>query len=90
MQIFSNCPFRQIRYFLTFDSMDLDGSTKYDGVRRLTNSDRNPYFPSRWKLYWWNNFNWEEYNKVNSPHRPLLFLPPTTFYFKLHQQLLVY
>lgn len=45
--------------------MVLDDPSKYDRVRRLTNSDSNPYFPSQWKIYWWNNFSWEEYNTVN-------------------------
>ncbi|XP_031715152.1 protein mono-ADP-ribosyltransferase TIPARP-like [Anarrhichthys ocellatus] len=51
---------------LVFDSMEINDSSKYDGVRRLTNSDSliiNPYFPSKWKIYWWNNQDWEEYNK---------------------------
>ncbi|XP_074481935.1 protein mono-ADP-ribosyltransferase TIPARP-like [Sebastes fasciatus] len=57
-----------VRYSLSFDSMELDNSTrpKYDGVRRLTNSDsvvKNPYFPSKWRIYWWNILDWEEYNK---------------------------
>ncbi|XP_051249109.1 protein mono-ADP-ribosyltransferase TIPARP-like [Dicentrarchus labrax] len=55
-----------LRYSLNFEEMELDDSSKYDGVRRLTNSDslvRNPYFPSVWKIYWWNNFDWEEYSK---------------------------
>ncbi|XP_022604820.1 TCDD-inducible poly [ADP-ribose] polymerase-like [Seriola dumerili] len=55
-----------MRYRLNFDLMELDDPSKYDGVRRLTNSDsplRNPYFPSKWKIYWWNSFNWEQYNK---------------------------
>ncbi|KAF3705228.1 TCDD-inducible poly [ADP-ribose] polymerase [Channa argus] len=33
---------------------------------RLSNSEspvKNPYFPSKWKLYWWNNFTWEEYDR---------------------------
>lgn len=62
------CFFRHVRYTLNFDSMELDDPSKYDAVRRLTNSDSlvsNPYFPSKWKIYWWNNFEWEEYNKVN-------------------------
>nr|XP_033470322.1 protein mono-ADP-ribosyltransferase TIPARP-like [Epinephelus lanceolatus] len=51
---------------LNFDSMDVDDISKYDKVRRLTNSDsliRNPHFPSRWKFFWWNSMDWEEYNK---------------------------
>uniref|UniRef100_A0A665VBY7 Poly [ADP-ribose] polymerase n=1 Tax=Echeneis naucrates TaxID=173247 RepID=A0A665VBY7_ECHNA len=56
-----------LRYELNFDSMELDGSLKYNGVRRLSNSDsleRNHYFPSEWKIYWWGDLTWEEYNKV--------------------------
>lgn len=48
--------------------MELAKHSKYDSVRRLTNSDSlvsNPYFPSKWKIYWWNNLSWEEFNKVN-------------------------
>ncbi|XP_047431891.1 protein mono-ADP-ribosyltransferase TIPARP-like [Mugil cephalus] len=59
----------QIRYTLNFDLMELDDPSKYDIVRRLTNSDsllKNPYFPSKWKLYWWNNRSWEEYNQTLS------------------------
>ncbi|XP_044199385.1 protein mono-ADP-ribosyltransferase TIPARP-like [Thunnus albacares] len=55
-------------YRLIFDSMELDDPSKYDGVRRLTNSDSlisNPYFPSKWQIYWW-NFGWEEYDKDTS------------------------
>uniref|UniRef100_A0A3Q3AVP0 Poly [ADP-ribose] polymerase n=1 Tax=Kryptolebias marmoratus TaxID=37003 RepID=A0A3Q3AVP0_KRYMA len=40
---------RQVCYTLSFDSMELDDLSKYDGVRRLTNSDsaiRNPHFPT--------------------------------------------
>uniref|UniRef100_UPI0037E7BF02 protein mono-ADP-ribosyltransferase TIPARP-like n=1 Tax=Semicossyphus pulcher TaxID=241346 RepID=UPI0037E7BF02 len=54
------------RYCLNFDTMDLGDQSKYDEVRRLTNSDslvKNPYFPSKWRIYWWNNHNWEEYEK---------------------------
>ncbi|XP_041636996.1 protein mono-ADP-ribosyltransferase TIPARP-like [Cheilinus undulatus] len=53
-------------YSLNFDSMELNIVSKYDAVRRLTNSDnpfRNHFFPSKWKIYWWNNFTWEEYEK---------------------------
>uniref|UniRef100_A0A8C3AXK8 Uncharacterized protein n=1 Tax=Cyclopterus lumpus TaxID=8103 RepID=A0A8C3AXK8_CYCLU len=41
-----------------------DGYTEY---RRLTNSDslvNNPYFPCKWKIYWWNGVDWEEYDQV--------------------------
>ncbi|GAA6221073.1 TCDD-inducible poly [ADP-ribose] polymerase-like [Lates japonicus] len=58
-----------IRYSLNFNTMELDDSSKYDGVRRLTNSDspvKNPFFASEWKIYWWNNLSWEEYNKSMS------------------------
>ncbi|XP_024860753.1 protein mono-ADP-ribosyltransferase TIPARP [Kryptolebias marmoratus] len=54
----------QVCYTLSFDSMELDDLSKYDGVRRLTNSDsaiRNPHFPSQLKLYWWNDNNFQEY-----------------------------
>ncbi|KAG7497591.1 mono-ADP-ribosyltransferase TIPARP-like isoform X1 [Solea senegalensis] len=54
------------RYTLTFDIMEVDDPSIYDGVRRLTNSDapeRNSYFPSSWKIYWWNNTTWKEYDE---------------------------
>ncbi|XP_026219305.1 protein mono-ADP-ribosyltransferase TIPARP-like isoform X2 [Anabas testudineus] len=52
-----------VHYSLNLDSMELDDSSKYDAVRRLTTSDKNPYFPSTWKTYWWNGLVWKEYNK---------------------------
>lgn len=59
---FKHC--RNDAYNLNFDLMELDDSSKYDGVRRLTNFD-SLNFPSKWKIYWWNNFAWEEYNQVS-------------------------
>lgn len=75
--------YRHIRYSLNFNTMELDDSSKYDGVRRLTNSDsqvKNPFFASEWKIYWWNNLSWEEYNKV---HVFFLFCFSTIFFFVL-------
>uniref|UniRef100_A0A8D2ZSW3 Uncharacterized protein n=1 Tax=Scophthalmus maximus TaxID=52904 RepID=A0A8D2ZSW3_SCOMX len=72
------CDVDQERFTLNFDSMALDKVTKYDAVRRLSNTDspiRNPHFPNRWKIYWWNNLTWEEYNSVN-----ILFPPPPPLY----------
>lgn len=54
---------------LGFESMAVDGTYKYESARRLSNSDSliiNPYFPTKWKLYWW-DFGWEEYDQVNIP-----------------------
>ncbi|MEQ2243063.1 hypothetical protein ILYODFUR_003176 [Ilyodon furcidens] len=54
----------QTCYTLNFDSMELDDLSKYDGVRRLTNSESaesNPYFPSRWKIYWCDDVDFKEY-----------------------------
>ncbi|XP_054480881.1 protein mono-ADP-ribosyltransferase TIPARP-like [Anoplopoma fimbria] len=51
---------------LVFDSMEINDSSQYNEARRLTNSDsvvKNPYFPSKWKIYWWSNQVWVEYNK---------------------------
>ncbi|XP_060937944.1 protein mono-ADP-ribosyltransferase TIPARP-like [Limanda limanda] len=48
---------------LFFESMEPDELSTYGGVRRLSNSDRNPYFPSKWKIYWWTDSGWEEYKK---------------------------
>ncbi|KAM3587533.1 uncharacterized protein V6R79_008203 [Siganus canaliculatus] len=58
-------------YKLNFKSMKLvPRSYKYNAVRRLTNSDRpillNRFSPNCWKIYWWNNFDWEEYGKYIS------------------------
>ncbi|XP_071368336.1 protein mono-ADP-ribosyltransferase TIPARP-like [Centroberyx affinis] len=53
-------------YSLNFESMDLDNPSKYDGIRRLSNTDdpaKNPYFPGKWQIYWWNNLNWQEYKE---------------------------
>lgn len=55
--------FSQNGYSISFDSRNKTLRT----VRRLTNSDsatKNPYFPSKWKMYWWNNSNFEEYETV--------------------------
>lgn len=63
-------PSSTAHYYLNFDSLELEDESKYDSVRRLANSDRadrNPYFPSKWRIHWWNDFRWEEYNKVNVP-----------------------
>ncbi|KAM4712359.1 protein mono-ADP-ribosyltransferase TIPARP-like [Anableps anableps] len=52
-------------YILNFDSMELDNLSKYDGVRRLTNSDSaesNPHFPSKWKVYWRDDMDFKEYS----------------------------
>nr|XP_004548466.1 TCDD-inducible poly [ADP-ribose] polymerase isoform X2 [Maylandia zebra] len=52
------------RYTLKFDSMKLDDSSVYDGVRRLSNTNskiKNPHFASQSKIYWW-NISWQEYN----------------------------
>ncbi|CAJ1054692.1 protein mono-ADP-ribosyltransferase TIPARP-like [Xyrichtys novacula] len=56
-------------YCLDFDSMELDDLSKYDTVRRLTNSDslaKNQYFPSKLKIYWWDSQNWTEYEEAVS------------------------
>ncbi|XP_034382730.1 protein mono-ADP-ribosyltransferase TIPARP-like [Cyclopterus lumpus] len=54
---------------LDFDSMEIIDSYRYTEYRRLTNSDslvNNPYFPCKWKIYWWNGVDWEEYDQVVS------------------------
>lgn len=59
--------FRSHRLSLIFDTMLMSDTSKYSGVRRLTNSDcltRNPYFPSKYKIYWLNYPEWHEYNQV--------------------------
>uniref|UniRef100_UPI003AAB411B protein mono-ADP-ribosyltransferase TIPARP-like n=1 Tax=Centroberyx gerrardi TaxID=166262 RepID=UPI003AAB411B len=53
-------------YSLNFESMELDNPSNYDGIRRLSNTDdpaENPYFPSKWQIYWWDSFNWQEYKE---------------------------
>lgn len=63
----STASFRSHRLSLTFDTMLMSDTSKYNGVRRLTNSDclsRNPYFPSKYKIYWQNYLEWHEYNQV--------------------------
>ncbi|KAM9846070.1 protein mono-ADP-ribosyltransferase TIPARP-like [Aulostomus maculatus] len=55
--------------FLSFEEMELDDPSRYDGVRRLANSDSqlsNPHFPARWRIYWWNGFSWQEYDQETS------------------------
>ncbi|KAK5848975.1 hypothetical protein PBY51_008653 [Eleginops maclovinus] len=56
------------KYSLDFSVMKLN-SYKYGDVRRLTNSDSlmvNPFFPSKWKIYWFNCFIWKEYSQALS------------------------
>ncbi|TKS90563.1 TCDD-inducible poly [ADP-ribose] polymerase [Collichthys lucidus] len=40
-------------------------------VRRLSNTDSttgNPRFATKWKIYWWDNHSWKEYNEDVSTH----------------------
>ncbi|XP_076010567.1 protein mono-ADP-ribosyltransferase TIPARP-like [Genypterus blacodes] len=56
----------QSSYHLNFEKLQLHAPSKYDGVRRLTNTDDtdvNPYFPSKWQMYWWYNVSWEAYRE---------------------------
>nr|XP_057934299.1 protein mono-ADP-ribosyltransferase TIPARP-like [Doryrhamphus excisus] len=51
---------------LNFDFMEMDDPFKYDSVRRLSNSENlfvNPHFPSKWRIYWWKDTEWEEYSQ---------------------------
>ncbi|KAJ8391030.1 hypothetical protein AAFF_G00096510 [Aldrovandia affinis] len=51
-------------FTLNFDTMIVENSEKYDKARRLSNStdpERNPYFPTEWNSYWWNEHKWEKY-----------------------------
>ncbi|KAJ8391031.1 hypothetical protein AAFF_G00096520 [Aldrovandia affinis] len=51
-------------FTLHLDTMKVENSVKYDKARRLTNSSNpgsNPYFPTEWNLYWWNDSSWEKY-----------------------------
>ncbi|XP_015231143.1 PREDICTED: poly [ADP-ribose] polymerase 11 [Cyprinodon variegatus] len=64
--------------------MELDDQSKYNAVRRLTNTEsvlRNPHFPSKWKIYWLDDFFFKEYSadlsalllKKMSEKEPLCF-----------------
>ncbi|XP_043964090.1 protein mono-ADP-ribosyltransferase TIPARP-like [Gambusia affinis] len=56
---------KQSYYILDFDTMELDGFSEYDAVRRLTNSEsveKNPHFPSKSKIYWCEGVNYKEYS----------------------------
>ncbi|XP_062299536.1 protein mono-ADP-ribosyltransferase TIPARP-like [Scomber scombrus] len=55
-------------YTLGFESMEVNGTYKYESARRLSNSDSliiNPYFPTKWRIYWWDS-GWEEYDQDTS------------------------
>uniref|UniRef100_A0A8C6SAC3 WWE domain-containing protein n=1 Tax=Neogobius melanostomus TaxID=47308 RepID=A0A8C6SAC3_9GOBI len=57
------------QYTLRFESMQLTANSKYNGIRRLVNSDRpdkNPHFPVEWIIYWWDDYKWTPYNKRTS------------------------
>ncbi|XP_061571250.1 protein mono-ADP-ribosyltransferase TIPARP-like [Cololabis saira] len=59
----------RVRFALDFETMELNDLNYYDSIRRLDNSDcerRNPFFPSKWKIYWWNDTKYEEYKKNQS------------------------
>ncbi|XP_054609514.1 protein mono-ADP-ribosyltransferase TIPARP-like [Dunckerocampus dactyliophorus] len=52
--------------YLNFDFMEMDDPFKYDSVRRLSNSENllvNPHFPTKWRIYWWNDTEWKEYSQ---------------------------
>lgn len=76
----SDSPFSSVWYSLNFETMEVedeDDPPKYACVRQLTNSDsplRNPYFPNKWKFYWWNNFSWTEYSEVSVSNVSLFLL----------------
>ncbi|KAL4625003.1 TCDD-inducible poly-like [Arapaima gigas] len=47
-----------------FDTMAVEKSERYDAARRLSNTsdpERNPHFPTEWKLYWQDCFSWQYY-----------------------------
>ncbi|XP_046879213.1 protein mono-ADP-ribosyltransferase TIPARP-like [Hypomesus transpacificus] len=51
---------------LSFDTMEVGKSEKYDLVRRLSNTSNricNPHFPTEWHFFWWNYLSWEEYKQ---------------------------
>lgn len=64
--------FRNAFYNVFFDLMVVvpqlnSPHSTHREVRRLSNTDSttgNPFFATKWKIYWWNNHRWEEYNKV--------------------------
>ncbi|XP_036374373.1 protein mono-ADP-ribosyltransferase TIPARP-like [Megalops cyprinoides] len=53
-------------FTLNFDTMTVGDSGKYGKARRLSNSSNaamNPYFPTEWRYYWWNDYTWEKYKE---------------------------
>lgn len=59
----------EARCFLNFESMQLRANSKYNGIRRLVNSnnpEKNPHFPVEWIIYWWDDYKWTRYNKRTS------------------------
>ncbi|XP_061523567.1 protein mono-ADP-ribosyltransferase TIPARP-like [Phycodurus eques] len=60
---------RYASFDLLLDDMEIVDTYRYSSVRRLRNSESrllNPHFPSEWRIYWWNNNGWEEYDKAVS------------------------
>ncbi|KAG5845848.1 hypothetical protein ANANG_G00143530 [Anguilla anguilla] len=53
-------------FSLHFDTMTVKNSVKYDEARRLTNRSnpaRIPLLSTVWKIYWWNDYEWEPYKE---------------------------
>ncbi|XP_034019403.1 protein mono-ADP-ribosyltransferase TIPARP-like [Thalassophryne amazonica] len=61
-----NIKYGAARYYMDFDTMELHAVSTYNGIRRLaTTGDplKSPHFATILKVYWWNNFCWEEYHE---------------------------
>ncbi|KAM6984727.1 protein mono-ADP-ribosyltransferase TIPARP-like [Aplochiton taeniatus] len=55
-----------LNFGCTPSSMIVEDSEKYKQVRRLSNTTdpaKNPHFPTKWCIFWWNNTTWEEYKE---------------------------
>ncbi|XP_068505771.1 protein mono-ADP-ribosyltransferase TIPARP-like isoform X2 [Syngnathus scovelli] len=54
------------RFKLDLDDMEILDDSKYTHARRLSNSDSfflSPYFFCQWRIYWWNQSDWAEYDQ---------------------------
>ncbi|XP_077449425.1 protein mono-ADP-ribosyltransferase TIPARP-like [Stigmatopora argus] len=55
-----------VTFTLSLDDMEIVDFHKYSSARRLSNSEsrlRNPHFPAKWRIYWWNSVKWMEYDQ---------------------------
>ncbi|KAM9772332.1 protein mono-ADP-ribosyltransferase TIPARP-like isoform 1-T2 [Syngnathus typhle] len=55
-----------VRFKLDLDDMEIIDEYKYTHARRLSNSDSflaNAHFFCQWRVYWWNENDWAEYDQ---------------------------